>query len=63
LFTLFTETENTIAELVATGFNNTDIATVLGVSIHTVENHLTVIYQKTGVRSRHELKIFIDKNR
>jgi len=50
-----TETEHRVAELVASGRSNKEIAGELFVTVRTVETHLTKIYAKLGVRSRTEL--------
>jgi DNA-binding CsgD family transcriptional regulator len=50
-----TATEQRIAELVAQGRSNKDVAAQLFVTPRTVEGHLTRIYEKLGVRSRAEL--------
>jgi DNA-binding CsgD family transcriptional regulator len=50
-----TEAEARIAELVAAGRSNKDVAAALFVSVKTVEVTLTRVYQKVGVRSRAEL--------
>ena len=50
-----TNTERTIADLVADGMTNAEVAARLYVSARTVEAHLTRIYRKEGVRSRSEL--------
>ncbi|HEY7421699.1 MAG TPA: AAA family ATPase [Gaiellaceae bacterium] len=47
-----TPTERRIAELVATGKTNKEVAAQLFVTPRTVEGHLTRIYAKLGVRSR-----------
>ena len=52
---VLTPTEARIAELVADGRRNREIAGELVVSAATVEAHLTRIYRKLGVRSRTEL--------
>ena len=49
------ETERRIAELVASGLANKEIAAQLFVTVRTVEGNLTRIYSKLGVRSRTEL--------
>jgi DNA-binding CsgD family transcriptional regulator/DNA polymerase III delta prime subunit len=50
-----TETERRVAQLVAQGRSNKDVAAELFITIRTVESHLTLIYDKLGVRSRGEL--------
>ncbi len=50
-----TEQELAVAELVAEGRRNQEIAAALFVSPKTVEVHLTRIYRKLGLRSRTEL--------
>jgi DNA-binding CsgD family transcriptional regulator len=50
-----TETERRIAELVAEGRSNKEVAAALFITVRTVEWNLTKIYEKTGVRSRTEL--------
>lgn len=53
--TALTEAEKRIAELVAVGRSNKDVASTLFVSVKTVEVTLTRVYGKLGVRSRAEL--------
>ena len=50
-----TMTERRVAELVARGCTNREVATQLVVSERTVATHLTHIYAKLGLRSRTEL--------
>ncbi|HEU4673976.1 MAG TPA: AAA family ATPase [Candidatus Limnocylindrales bacterium] len=50
-----TETERRVADLVALGHTNREIATRLFMSVHTVEAHLTRIYRTMGVQTRTEL--------
>jgi DNA-binding CsgD family transcriptional regulator len=50
-----TPAERRVAELVAEGQTNREVAAALIVSEHTVESHLRRIYRKLGVRSRAEL--------
>jgi DNA-binding CsgD family transcriptional regulator len=50
-----TPTEARVAELVADGKSNKEVAAELVVSVHTVEATLTSIYRKLGVRSRTEM--------
>jgi len=50
-----TPSESRIAELVAAGRSNKEVAAALFVTVRTVETTLTRIYAKLGVRSRTEL--------
>jgi DNA-binding NarL/FixJ family response regulator len=50
-----TPTEQRIAELVAAGNTNREVAATLVVAERTVESALTQIYRKLDVRSRTEL--------
>jgi len=50
-----TESERRIAELVAEGHTNREVAAALFVTEHTVEGALTRVYRKLGIRSRGEL--------
>jgi DNA-binding CsgD family transcriptional regulator len=52
---VLTASERRVAELVAAGRSNKEIAAALVVSQRTVEAHLTRAYSKLGVRSRTEL--------
>jgi DNA-binding CsgD family transcriptional regulator len=51
--------ERRVAELVAEGRTNRDIAAALFVTERTVASHLTHVYAKLGVRSRTELARFL----
>jgi DNA-binding CsgD family transcriptional regulator len=50
-----TETERSVADLVAEGLTNREAATRLLLSPHTVDAHLRHIYRKLAIRSRVEL--------
>jgi ATP/maltotriose-dependent transcriptional regulator MalT len=50
-----TETERRVAELVAEGLSNKEIAARLFLAVRTVEANLTKVYGKLGIRSRTEL--------
>jgi DNA-binding CsgD family transcriptional regulator len=50
-----TETERRVAELVAEGLSNKEVAARLFVSVRAVEANLSKIYAKLGIRSRTEL--------
>jgi len=47
-----TPTERRVAELVAEGLSNREVAAALFVTVSSVERHLTRIYQKLGIASR-----------
>jgi DNA-binding CsgD family transcriptional regulator len=49
------ETERRVAELVAQGMTNKEVAARLFVSVRTVEANLSRVYAKLGIRSRTEL--------
>lgn len=53
--TRLTATEQRVAELVARGRSNQEVAAELFISVKTVEANLTRIYRKVSVRSRTEL--------
>ncbi len=53
--TELTATEQRVADLVAEGKTNKEVAAILVVSDRTIESALTGIYRKLGVRSRTEL--------
>jgi DNA-binding CsgD family transcriptional regulator len=50
-----TPTERQVADLVAAGLSNAEIASTMMVSVRTVESNLTRAYRKLGVRRRTEL--------
>jgi DNA-binding CsgD family transcriptional regulator len=53
--TELTETERRVAELVADGLSNKEVAARLFVSVRAVESNLSKVYAKLGVRSRSQL--------
>jgi DNA-binding NarL/FixJ family response regulator len=51
-FSELTERENEILDLIAQGLNNQDIATRLGITVKTVSNHISNIFNKLRVADR-----------
>ncbi|HVY97440.1 MAG TPA: helix-turn-helix transcriptional regulator, partial [Solirubrobacterales bacterium] len=58
-----TAREREIAELVAGGRSNKQVAAALFVSEKTVERHLSAIYARLGIRSRVELPRALEEAR
>jgi len=56
-----TPTERRVAQLVAVGRSNPEIAEELHYSRKTVEVYLSRVYAKTGLRSRVELALAVDR--
>ena len=50
-----TETEQRVAALAADGLSNKEIAAALFIGVGTVEQHLSRVYRKLGIRSRSQL--------
>jgi DNA-binding NarL/FixJ family response regulator len=55
---LLTKREQELVPLVANGLTNREISSELGVSEHTIKNHLFRIYEKLGISSRVELILY-----
>ena len=62
-FSLLAERERQVATLVGEGLINREIAGRLGISEHTVSNHLFRIYNKLGISNRVELVLYIMRQR
>jgi DNA-binding CsgD family transcriptional regulator len=63
-FTVLTQMQRKVAELIAEGRTSASTANELGISEETVKSHLRLIYRRLGVSSRVELvKIFSFVNR
>ena len=54
--------EQEILKLILDGKSNKEIEGKLFISYHTVKNHVYNLYQKLGVKTRHELVHFITKS-
>ena len=52
---LLTPREKEVAALAALGLSNEEIAKELGISVKTVKAHLSLVFQKLGVKRRSEL--------
>mgnify|MGYP002626703880 CR=1 FL=1 len=59
LYATFTPKERTILHELQRGLSNQQVAEELGLSLRTVENHISHIYTKTGVNDKHLLFIKI----
>ncbi|AZS83472.1 LuxR family transcriptional regulator [Streptomyces griseoviridis] len=53
---LLSPAEQRVASLTAQGFSNREISARLGVTVSTVEQHLTKVFRKLGVRARGDLR-------
>lgn len=60
---LLTRREREIAELVAKGMKNQQIASALVISPRTAESHIQNILSKLGLNSRHEITAWITEKR
>ena len=58
-----TERQRDVAELVAQGLSNEEIAGRLFLSLATVKSHLTASMRRLGIRSRTELAILVTRER
>jgi DNA-binding NarL/FixJ family response regulator len=60
---LLTRKEEQVVNMVAEGLRNREISKALGVSAHTVKNHLFHIYEKLGISNRVELILYFASKR
>jgi DNA-binding NarL/FixJ family response regulator len=56
---LLTAKEKLVAELVAKGFTNKEVAKQLAITDRTVKAHLTAVFDKLGVRDRVHLALLL----
>jgi DNA-binding NarL/FixJ family response regulator len=54
-----TEAEERVAEAVARGLSNKEIAAEFGISVRTVENHISHVLSKKGFGNRVEIARFV----
>lgn len=57
-----TRRQSELLYLLAQGYSNQKIATVMGLSVKTVENHLTALYRAIGVESRLEASNYASRH-
>ena len=57
---LLSRRQRRVAELVAGGLKNHEIASQLGIGAHVVRNYLSAIYDKVGVSNRVELALWYE---
>jgi DNA-binding CsgD family transcriptional regulator len=55
-------TERRVAELVAAGLSNREVAATLFLGLRTVEANLSRVYRKLGLRSRGQLPGVLSQN-
>ena len=60
---LLTPREDEIVSLVTEGLKNREIAQTLGLSEHTIKNHLFRVFEKLGISNRAELILYLLGNR
>jgi len=60
---LLSRREEQVVSMVVEGLTNQEIAVKLGVSAHTVKNHLFRIYEKLGISNRIELNLYATSSR
>jgi DNA-binding NarL/FixJ family response regulator len=58
-----THREREIFTLIATGYDNDQIAEKLGLAVQTVRNQVSTIYSKLGVKDRFEIIRIFNRNR
>ena len=58
-----TERQSQIANMIADGYKNQEIAKELGIRPGTVKIHLKHIFEKTGVRGRYGLALSVMKEK
>lgn len=62
-FTVLSKREQEVADLIARGYRNAEIADILVISAHTVNDHTKKIYRKLNVHSRLEVAALANRQR
>lgn len=57
-----TSRELEVVRLLARGFTNADVASALGISVHTVSTHVKTVYRKLHISSRAELTLILERS-
>jgi DNA-binding NarL/FixJ family response regulator len=57
-----TARQQELAQLVAAGLTNREIALKLGISVFTVRHHISNIMRKLGVKSRAQIAFIVGQN-
>ena len=55
--------EREILQLVSKGLRNSEIASILSISIYTVKNHIRAIFQKIGANCRTQAVLIANENK
>ena len=63
LLACLSEREMEVVDLIARGFSNAEIAGVLFISPHTVNDHTKKIYKKLNVHSRMEVAVLVNRQK
>ena len=63
LFAVLSKRELEVVDLIARGYSNAEIANVLVISVHTVNDHTKNIYRKLNVHSRLEVATLANRQR
>lgn len=61
VLSVLSKRELEVVDLIAGGYSNSDIAKILIISVHTVNDHTKNIYRKLDVHSRYELTALVNK--
>ena len=62
-FAVLSKRELEVVDLIARGYSNAEIANVLVISVHTVNDHTKKIYRKLNVHSRLEVAALANRQK